>query len=150
MRALFCFALLAGLLRFRADAAPINDSPLPWPPGTVLYHASAATLTYVSPKYFDKQTHEDRMTIKLNGEWQFNSRLHGAHVSPQAGVVICSSSAEELPKLTEFRALCTSLQGRRVDVYIYASAVNKDHVTYAGTEQIKIVAYKGAVARWHQ
>jgi len=112
----------------------------PFPPGTVLYHMDDATLTSVSATKLDKETGQDRITLAFVGEWQINPELHGAQIKPQAGVVIGADTTERKRRLEELRIRSSSLKGKKVAIYIYSGAVNKNHTTYAWPEDIKIVA----------
>ena len=121
-------------------AEPIDSSFTLFPPGTLLYHVSAATLTSVSPKRPDKDAGQDSITLVFVGEWQINPDLHGAQITPQAGLVISADTAERKRKLEELRVESESLKGKKVAIYVYSGAINKDHVTYAWPESVKIVA----------
>lgn len=133
---LLVFALSArGLL-----AAPIDSSPTLFPPGTILYHVSAAALTSVSPIKPGKDAGQDSVTLAFAGEWQINPELHGAQITPQAGLVISADTAERKRRLEELRLEAEHLKDKKIVIYVYAGAINKDRVTYAWPECVKIVA----------
>ena len=133
--------LLLGLAT--SPAAPILTTVTPFPRGTTLYHANSAIVTYVSSVTFDPHTREDTLALRFTGKWQVNPELHGVKVSPQAGVIVGADTSERKQELRKLQMFCSSLKDRRVDIFVYAGAVNKEQATYAWPEQIKIVANGG-------
>lgn len=111
---------------------------MPLPSGTVLYHAPEATLTSVSTAKRDKKTGQERITLAFVGEWQINPQLQGVQITPQAGIVVGADTIERKRKLEELRVRWSALKGRKVAIYIYSGAVNRDRATYAWPENIEI------------